>query len=475
MTLLSQYYVPGLFVRDYSTKVPLDWYTASNSGFSSDSSRIYSQDFANDFANEQLDIFYRVVCAPEHAHDDLPLLVFLQGGPGGQGPRPTSADSIPWLADAIKHFRVVLPDQRGTGRSFRVDSTVMKRFEGEPRTAANYIKHFLADSIVRDFDYIRRTEFDGSKWTTLGQSYGGFLTLTYLSTFPEALNASFVCGGIPHIFSNACNVYEHTVPRMIKKTQQYYKRYPDDVERVHTLAQRLAVGDVALPNGDPFSVRRLQILGSDFGMKPSFERMHWRMDEAFSDGDGSIVPLNKENLKELHVTDGLRMAALTETSSFERPLYWTLQEFIYANGTLDQPINWAAHQVLENTPEMSTSANPLMFIGEAALPEMFDEDSSLKPFKPAVDILMQDTEWGTIYNIERLESNDVPLQCAVYFDDMYVDSTLQLDTLSHVGASNAWVTNQFEHDGVRSGKVFSHLFDEAKNRGDLSYVFSGKE
>ncbi len=61
----------------------------------------------------------------------------------------------------------------------------------------------------------------------------------------------------------------------------------------------------------------------------------------------------------------------------------------------------------------------------------------------------------------------MPLQAAVYFDDLYVDSGLQLDTLSRVGASHAWVTNEFEHDGLHGSEVFGHIFTDALNRGDL--------
>ncbi|MDO4428013.1 MAG: hypothetical protein Q4B91_00670 [Atopobiaceae bacterium] len=61
-----------------------------------------------------------------------------------------------------------------------------------------------------------------------------------------------------------------------------------------------------------------------------------------------------------------------------------------------------------------------------------------------------------------LLANETPLQAAVYYDDLYVD-----DTLSRVGASHAWVTNEFEHDGLHGDRVFKHLLDEARDRGDL--------
>ena len=77
-------------------------------------------------APESIKLFYRVVCAPDRINDDLPLLLFLQGGPGGESPRPLSPTSDGWIEEAVKHFRVVLPDQRGTGRSSCVDGRTIK-------------------------------------------------------------------------------------------------------------------------------------------------------------------------------------------------------------------------------------------------------------------------------------------------------------------------------------------------------------
>ena len=109
-----------------------------------------------------------------------------------------------------------------------------------------------------------------------------------------------------------------------------------------------------------------------------------------------------------------------------------------------------------------------MFYGEAMFPWMFQEDPALKPFAAAMDVLMEDTEFGQLYDIDQLARNTVPLRCAVYFDDLYVDSGLQLDTLSRVGNSRAWVTNEFEHDGLHGDVVFKRLFEEARDHGDLN-------
>ena len=45
---------------------------------------------------------------------------------------------------------------------------------GSAQAQADYLKHFRADSIVRDAEVIRRELTGGEPWALLGQSYGGF-------------------------------------------------------------------------------------------------------------------------------------------------------------------------------------------------------------------------------------------------------------------------------------------------------------
>lgn len=449
MRVLAQYDIPGLHVRDCSIEVPLDW-TGMRPG--------------GPIGGESISLFYRVVCAPEHVHDDLPLLVFLQGGPGGAGPRPLSATSEAWIGEAVRHFRVVLPDQRGTGRSSPIDGSTIGR-RGNAEQQAAYLKRFLADSIVRDIEHLRLSEFEGRRWASLGQSYGGFLTLTYLSLFPEGLTACFTTGGIPHVPANAQEVYEHTFPRMQAKTRQFYERYPQDAGRVDRLVGIVSDGTVSLPNGDPLTVERVQSLGVGFGMKPGFERVHWMLDTAFADGDGDAASASR-------LTEGFLASVMAHTAS--SALYWPLQECIYANGELERPLSWAAQRVRDTLPHFAVDARPLLFTGEAVFPWMFEQESALRPFRAAMDALMADTRFGVIYDADRLAGNDVPLQAAVYVDDMYVDSALQLDTLSRVGHAHYWATNEFEHDGIHGGRVFAHLYEEALERGDLEPLFRSR-
>ena len=53
-----------------------------------------------------------------------PYLCFFQGGPGFECPNPS--ERISWLSSAVKHFRVILLDQRGTGRSTPVHASSLE-------------------------------------------------------------------------------------------------------------------------------------------------------------------------------------------------------------------------------------------------------------------------------------------------------------------------------------------------------------
>ena len=426
--ITARYTVPGMHVTDHEVEVPLDWF--------------------GEGGTERITVFAREVVDPQRRTEELPVLVFLQGGPGGKGPRPTEAAG--WIGQALKTHRVVLLDQRGTGRSSRIDGRLISAI-GDDAAAAAYLKHFRADSIVADAEHLRRTVFGDKPWSTLGQSYGGFLTLSYLSHAPEGLAACYVTGGLASVWPDAAEVYRRTYPRAEAKNRDFYARYPHDVGQVGRIADRLAAGDVLLPDGDVLTVRRFQSLGIDFGMKPGYERMHWLVDEAFANGQDEP-------------TDTFRSQVLERSSFADNPLFAVMQESIYASAATGAT-NWAAEHERRQHPQFAESARPLLFTGEMMYPWMFEEIRALKQFRGAVEHLAAETEWSELYDLDRLASNEVPLAAAVYYDDMYVDSLLQLDTAKHVGNAQAWVTNEYEHDGLGSDRVFARLVELVAQNG----------
>lgn len=424
--IVSEYTIPGLHVRDHVVTVPLDWSNPEG---------------------RTIEFFAREVVDPARKDEALPLLCFLQGGPGGKSPRPAKS-SPSWLAKALKTHRIILPDQRGTGRSTPVDAATIAGFDGE--AGADYLACFRADSIVDDLEHFRKTTFGGERWQTLGQSYGGFLTLTYLSRAPEGLSACYVAGGIPSLEPSADEVYRHTYPRVRAKNEIFYKRYPDDKALVARIADFLDANPVMLPDGDRLSVRRFQSLGLDFGMGPGFENIHWLLDEAFAAPD--------------RLSDQFLGSVMQATAYHSNPLFAVIHEAIYGQG--EGATAWSAERLLAEFPEFDAKARPLLFTGEMIYPSMFEEVALLKPFRVAAEVLARRPRYSQLYDKARLAENTVPFSAVVYHDDMYVDAGLSLQTARAVGNLDVWITNEFEHDGIRqSGAVFDRLVAMVAEKG----------
>jgi pimeloyl-ACP methyl ester carboxylesterase len=415
---------PRLTLTDHVFTVPLDYDTPNG---------------------PTIEVFAREIVDPALAAEKgkLPWLVFLQGGPGGKSPRP-SGHFPGWLARALRTHRVLLLDQRGTGRSTPVTPTVAGRF-GSGKDLARYLSFHRADAIVRDAEVIRLRLCGGEPWETLGQSYGGFITLTYLSLAPEGLRACHVTGGIPGLEATAVDVYRRTYPRVEAKNREYYARYPADRAMARRVADLADTGRVMLPDGTQLTARRLRTLGLAFGMGDGYERVHWILDEAF-DAAGEL-------------TDTFLLQVMQHTGFVDNPLFTIMQEPCFAQGPV--PTAWAAEQIMAEYPRFAAEAEPLLFTGEMIYPWMFQEIKALRPFAEAAEILAGWTEWPSLYDPARLAANEVPLAAAVYHDDMYVDADLSLRTLSQVGSTRAWVTNEWEHDGVNASgdAVLSRLMD----------------
>jgi pimeloyl-ACP methyl ester carboxylesterase len=391
-----------------------------------------------------IDVFAREVVAVDRRGEDLPWLLFLQGGPGGKSPRPTGATG--WLGHAVRTHRVLLLDQRGTGRSSPLTAAgVAGRSDTE---LADHIRLFRADSIVADAEILRHRIAGGAPWETLGQSYGGFVTLTYLSFAPHGLRGCYVTGGLPGLTASAADVYARTYPRVAAKNAEFYRRHPGDRAIVRAVADHLDAGDVRLPDGDRLSTARLRVLGSAFGMSDGYDQVHWLLDEAWH-GD--------------RLSDTFRYQVMAATGFVDGPLF-ALQEYCYGQGA--GPTGWAAEAAIGRYPEFSADADPLLFTGEMMYPWMFRDIAALRPFAGAADILAGTDDWPPLYDLDRLRDNEVPVTAAVYFDDMYVDAELSLATAAAVGNTRVWVTNEYEHNGLRAhgDRVLGRLMDLAAGR-----------
>ncbi len=78
---------------------------------------------------------------------------------------------------------MLLLDQRGAGRSTPANRRTLAKL-GSPAAQAEYLALFRGDNIVRDAERIRGEVTGGAPWSVLGQSFGGFCAVTYLSLAP---------------------------------------------------------------------------------------------------------------------------------------------------------------------------------------------------------------------------------------------------------------------------------------------------
>jgi pimeloyl-ACP methyl ester carboxylesterase len=361
----------------------------------------------------------------------LPWLVFLQGGPGFEATRPMG--SFGWVARAAESYRVLLLDQRGTGCSTAVNAESLAA-RGDAATQAEYLRKFRADAIVRDCEFIRR-DLGIEQWSVLGQSFGGFCLLHYLSAFPESLRQGFFTGGIPPIGRTPDEIYQATYRRMVDRNAKYYERYPQDVDRVRSILQQLEDQQVYLPSGDRLTARRYRTLGHSLGMSTGAEEVHYLVERGL----------------QYWALRGIENAQKWDTN----PMYQVLHESSYANG---HATRWSAQRVRPQFPQFDALDLPF-FTGEHVYPWQLEDWQRLQPLADVAEILAEEV-WPVLYDPVRLASNSVPCAAAVYTEDLYVERQFSEEVAKHVPGIKLWLTDEHDHDALRvvGGPILDRLF-----------------
>jgi pimeloyl-ACP methyl ester carboxylesterase len=383
-----------------------------------------------DPAGPTITVFAREVADPDGL--DRPFLVYLQGGPGFEAPRPTRHPSSPsWLDRALSRYRVLMLDQRGTGRSTPVGTVA-----GTPREQADHLKNFRADSIVRDAELIREA-LGVDRWSILGQSFGGFCSMAYLSIAPQSLAAAYITGGVPPLDKTPDEIYAATYERMLELNRRYYDRYPGDRDRVRDLHARL--DGLTLANGDPLTGRRLRCAGNNLGLDGGAENLHYLLE----------LPPD---------SPGFRHDLLQVLPFGRNPLYAVIHEACYADG---HATRWSAERAMP----AEFHDDVTLFTGEHLFPWMLDEYAALNPLKEAANLLAEH-EWPRLYDPEVLRRNEVPVAASVYVDDPFVTSGFSMQTVARVRGMRAWLTNEYLHNGLRvdGERVLGYLMDLADGR-----------
>ncbi|MCZ2134667.1 MAG: alpha/beta hydrolase [Burkholderiales bacterium] len=428
--------LPGLRLRSHRFQLPLDY--ARSDG-------------------ETIEVFAREVWAPDREGQQLPWLVFFQGGPGFGAPRPMGPNG--WIGRALRDFRVLLLDQRGCGLSSPVTAQTLAAL-GDAQRQAAWLRHFRADNIVRDAEAIRRQLIGDEPWSVLGQSFGGFCAMRYLSSAPEGLREVLITGGIPPLTRTTDDIYRATYPRVRAKNLRYYARYPEDRQRVRDIVAHLLDHEVTMPRGGRLTPERFLQLGIAFGASDGFEAVHYLLEEAFVD-IGGARHLNANFL-----------LGIEEAQSFDsHPIYALLHEACYTQGEASA---WSAGRLRDSMPGFAlprtaaqalASDEPILFTGEMIYPWMFEQYPGLIALRGAAEALAAKTDWPALYDVQRLRRNRVPVAAAVYYDDMYVHREFSEETAAIVPNMRLWVTNEHEHNGLRADgeKIFERLLRRVRD------------
>lgn len=402
-------FLTGLQLDSITIEVPLDWQRPGG---------------------ETIEVFARIVT--RRGGEQLPCLVYLQGGPGVEAPRPSATDPS-WLLVALERYRVVFIDQRGTGRSTPVGDALL---ELPAQDAAHRLTHLRADSIVRDCEALRE-RLGVERWNMLGQSFGGFTTLHYLSRFPEAIDQAYFTGGLPPVGRSADEIYALTYEQMAEKSQWYFRLFPEDADRMRAAHDLAASGKLLLPNGDAVSPSLLQSVGHMLGGGGGAERLHWILDHdptsnAFRHELAGALPFRMRN-----------------------PLYAVIHESSMADGVRTA---WAAARVRPD----EFDEDPLLLTGEHVMPEWFEQLSEFRPWEDVANFVA-DVDWPKLYHEAPLRDSGAKGAAAVYFRDAYVPTEFSLEAAALVPGVHTWVTSEYEHNGLRvsNGEVLRRLFELA--------------
>ena len=468
--------VKGFELTEHFFTVPLDHFAA-----------IASDETA---ASETLEVFVREVVAASKVSDpafdraSMPALLFLQGGPGFEAARPIEAGG--WLAEATKSFRVFLLDQRGTGRSTRITNESLQRKFGDvandklaTESASKYVSMHRADAIVADCECARATLVGAdTKWTLLGQSFGGFCITRYLSVSSEGVREALYTGGLPPLIREANGAYEtytKLLARVKTQNEKYYARFPEDAERAREIGSFVSDKKIVTPAGSTFSLRGLQALGfSALGVAGGFERLHYQLETAW-EGEGDDKELSYAFLK-----------AADDAHAFDtNPLYAVAHESIYCNGG-EVASDWAAERALRDFNDQNggvfdatkalssessddTDTAKIYFTGEMVFPFMFDEFARLRSLKGIADALGAKTDWPRLYCADTLNVNDVPVACASYVEDAFVDWDLANATAAEIRGARVWATSEYMHSGVREdgARILRKLLELARDEDPL--------
>lgn len=360
--------------------------------------------------------------------------------------------------------------------------------EPEARDMANLLTLFRQDSIVYDLESIRQCLFGkdkpihGShrgipqrKWHIFGQSYGGWISLTYLSLYPDSLESSTITAGLAPITAECDDTYCKLFEVVKSRNDRYYGQYPGDIKKVKDIVRALLEYSEGITVEDGrLTARRFLCIGRNLGAREKFPKLN----ELITKLHKAAISKFDQNLEQ--VQEALKMYKEEDSWKFDRrPLYAVLHEAMYCRKNAS---DWSARRVASELTEFKWAGSDetgrrtllkhickedddkhkIYFSGEMVYPFMFEDYDALKPLKDVAEKLAQH-EWTDPYDIATLQKNKVSVTAVSYKSDMHVHPDLSEATAALIAG--------IRHEALKKVPGTEDEFQHASLRTDTAAVF----
>lgn len=370
-----------------------------------------------------------VFCRELSADDSLPAIAYFQGGPGKPGPRML----MDWIPEALKRYRVFLMDERGTGRSHKIDRTTPERI------TADMLAHLRPPDVAADAEAMRQ-HLGLEQWDLLGNSFGAACAGAYLSYFPDGLRRVHLAGTVPEPEMDVDAFNRLTFQLLAARQQQLFDAIPWIKGRVEEVADHLDNHDERMPTGERLSSTRMKMAGVLLGEEDDFARLANLFEAPFTTSGGE---------KRLR---GDFLAQLGSIISLETmPLWAAIHETVMARP--GYAVNWSADRIWRE------EFYDLPLLGNHFFRTHFEEDPALIPFYEAVDQVHHRTDLKA--QAQDMSANTVPAAAILYEKDVFIPYELTARSARKTPNLQVWTHSEWFHDGIwaHGAEVARGLFE----------------
>lgn len=400
----STVFLPDVTVREHEIEVPVSREDASLGNIS-------------------------VFCRELSTDDSLPAIAYFQGGPGKPGPRML----MDWIPEALKRYRVFLMDERGTGRSHKIDRTTPERI------TADMLAHLRPPDVAADAEAMRQ-HLGLDQWDLLGNSFGAACASSYLSYFPSGLRRVHLAGAVPEPKMDVDAFNRLTFQLLAQRQRQLFRAIPWMKDRVEEVADHLDNHDERMPTGERLSATRMKMAGVLLGEEDDFALLANLFEAPFTTHGGE---------KRLR---GDFLAQLGSIISLETmPLWAVIHETVMARP--GNAVNWSADRIWRE------EFYDLPLLGNHFFRTHFEEDPALMPFYEAVDQVHHRTDLKA--QAQDTSANTVPAVAILYEKDVFIPYELTIQSARKTPDLQVWTNSEWFHDGIwaHGAEVARGLFE----------------